>query len=69
MVGRAALSNPAIFDELRNGLGLNDPPKSTPGVEELKREYETLHSHLSGDAAHRDFLLRTLGRSAAGIRY
>jgi len=69
MVGRAALSNPAIFDDLRNGLGLNDPPRSTPGVEELRREYEALHSQLSGDEAHRDALLRTLGRSAAGTRY
>jgi len=69
MVGRAALSNPAIFDDLRNGLGLNDPPRRTTGVEELRREYEALHSQLSGDEAHRDALLRTLGRSAAGTCY
>lgn len=69
MIGRAALGNPAIFDEIRNGLGLNDPPRSVPSAEELKREYETLHTQLTGDEAHRDALLNALGRNNTGIRY
>ncbi|MDP2900337.1 MAG: tRNA-dihydrouridine synthase family protein [Candidatus Bathyarchaeota archaeon] len=64
MIGRAALSSPAVFDELRNGLGLNDPVKRVPDVEELRGEYEALHASLGGRDDYRDNLLRVLGRRA-----
>jgi tRNA-dihydrouridine synthase B len=69
MVGRAALSNPAIFDEIRNGLGLNEPSRDIPGVEGLRSEYDTLHGQLSGDDAHRDALMRVIGRRVGAEHY
>ncbi len=69
MIGRAALSNPAIFDELRNGLGLNEPPRRVPDAEELRGEYEALHMQLSCDEAHRGAFLRLLGRPTGAMQY
>lgn len=69
MIGRAALSNPAIFDELRNALGLNDPAKNVPRIEELKAEYEAIHAQFGGRDTYRDNLLGVLGRRVEAARY
>jgi tRNA-dihydrouridine synthase len=61
MIGRAALSNPSIFDALRNEIGLNKPMKTIPGVEELKTEYESIHAELGGSEKYRKAFLRTVG--------
>jgi tRNA-dihydrouridine synthase B len=69
MIGRAALSNPAVFDEVRNALGFNDPVRVVPGIEELKAEYEALRAQLGGRDTYRDNLLRVLGRRVETARY
>lgn len=50
MIGRPAISNPQIFDELKNELGINNPSKNIIGFDELNDEYRKLHdSHGSDD--------------------
>jgi hypothetical protein len=62
MIGRGALSNPAIFDFLRNKLGYNNPSKTVPGISELKEEYSQLHSCFDGQRRYRDNFLRVAGK-------
>ena len=66
MIGRAALSNPAVFDELRNGLGFNEPFRALPEVEELRVEYEGLHTRLCGRDRYRNNFFKVLGRRVGG---
>jgi tRNA-dihydrouridine synthase B len=68
MLGRAALANPAIFDSLRNELGMNDPPKSIPGVEEMKTEYDSIRAQL-GAGSYRDAFMGVVGRKFGSPRY
>jgi tRNA-dihydrouridine synthase B len=60
MIGRAALRDPAVFDALRNRLGLNSPPRPVPGADGLMREYAALRVSLGGDQVHAENLLRAL---------
>jgi len=61
MIGRAALTNPAIFDEVKNRLGLDDPPKPIPGPGELRLEYSLLSASLRGSERCRENALRFIG--------
>jgi tRNA-dihydrouridine synthase len=61
MIGRAALSNPAVFDVLRNELGFNDPPTPIPGIENLRKEYQKLHSDFRGQEKYSESFNRVLG--------
>ncbi len=65
MIGRAALANPAIFDTLRNELGLNEPVKTVPTIKELGAEYD----ELGGGEAHRDNFHRVLGKRVGKEAY
>lgn len=49
MIGRAALSNPMIFDSLKNEMGVNDPPREIQTMDEVKAEYEQIHDEHSAD--------------------
>jgi tRNA-dihydrouridine synthase B len=69
MIGRAALCDPAVFDALKNELGFNKPPRIVPGIEELVREYDSLHEMLRGDERYRDRFLRVAGRKAGSVTY
>jgi len=69
MIGRTALANPAIFDGLRNELGLNEPPRRVPGTEELREEYVSLHALLGGAGGYRDAFMRVLGRRVGAEHY
>jgi len=69
MIGRAALANPAIFDALRNELGLNEPARRVPGVEELKEEYVSLHALLGGTGSYGDAFLRVVGKRVGAEHY
>lgn len=69
MVGRAALGNPAIFDELRNGLSLNTPEKRLPTERELGEEYDELHASLRCAESHRQSFHRVLGKKIGGEKY
>ena len=69
MIGRATLGNPAVFDALKNELGLNEPRRMVPSIEELVREYDSLHMRLRGDEIYRESFLRVAGRKAGSITY
>lgn len=68
MIGRAALANPAIFDALRNELGLNEPQRMVPGVEELKAEYDSIRA-LLGVGNYRDAFMGVVGKRVGAPRY
>jgi tRNA-dihydrouridine synthase B len=68
MIGRAALANPAVFDSFRNELGLNDPPKNIPGIEELEAEYESIWAQF-GAGSYRDAFMRVVGKRIGAPRY
>jgi len=68
MIGRAALQDPAIFDSIKNELGINEPRKPIPSAEELKREYGELFSRF-GSEPHRENFLRVLGKKLGAISY
>jgi len=63
MMGRPAMGNPAIFDYLKNGLGVNDPLKSVPTIEDLKREYADIHEAIGGSEKYRSRFLKVVGKT------
>ena len=69
MIGRAALCNPAVFDALKNELGFNETSRIVPGIDELVKEYDSLHMRLRGDERYRDRFLRVAGRKAGSVTY
>jgi tRNA-dihydrouridine synthase B len=69
MIGRAALSNPAIFDTIRNDLGINTPAKKIPTERELGEEYDKLSTSLRCGDTHRDAFHRVLGKRIGGEKY
>jgi tRNA-dihydrouridine synthase B len=69
MIGRAALSNPAIFDSLKNQLGFNKPSKPVPMIQELKKEYDELYSSLHGSERYRDNFYRVVGKKVSLENY
>ncbi|MBN2334465.1 tRNA-dihydrouridine synthase family protein [Candidatus Bathyarchaeota archaeon] len=69
MIGRAALCNPAVFDSLKNELGLNEPRRSVPGIGELVGEYDALYLRLGGSERYRDGFLRVAGRRVESVTY
>jgi tRNA-dihydrouridine synthase len=69
MTGRAALADPAVFDALKNELGLNEPRRTVPHIDELVSEYDSIHMRLRGDERYRDRFLRVAGRKAGSVTY
>jgi tRNA-dihydrouridine synthase B len=69
MIGRAALSNPAIFDAIRNELGMNTPAKKIPTERELGGEYDELNASLHCGDAHKESFHRVLGKKIGGEQY
>ena len=69
MIGRAALCDPAVFDVLKNEVGFNEPRRMVPAMDELVREYDSLHMRLRGDERYRDGFLRVVGREAGSVIY
>lgn len=69
MIGRAALSNPAIFDSLKNQLGFNKPPKPVPTIPMLKKEYAELYTNLHGSERLRDNFFRVVGKKVSLANY
>lgn len=62
MMGRPAMGNPAIFDLMKNELGINDPPKPVPTVNELKREYDDIYEAIGGSEEYRSRFLKGSGK-------
>ncbi len=63
MMGRPALGNPAIFDYMKNGLGVNDPPKPVPSADDLKREYDDILEAIGGSEKYRSRFLKVVGKT------
>jgi tRNA-dihydrouridine synthase len=61
MMGRPALENPAIFDIMKNELGVNDPPKPVPTVDDLKREYDGIYEAIGGSERYRSRFMKVVG--------
>ena len=63
MMGRPALGNPAIFDYLKNGLGVNDPVKPVPAADDLKQEYSAIYEAIGGSEKYRSRFLKVVGKT------
>ncbi len=63
MMGRPAMGNPAIFDYMKNELGVNNPPKPVPTIEDLKREYDDIYEAIGGSKKYRSRFLKVVGKN------
>jgi tRNA-dihydrouridine synthase len=63
MMGRPAMRNPAIFDLMKNELGVNDPPKTVPTTDDLKREYDDIYEAIGGSEKYRTRFLKVVGKT------
>ena len=63
MIGRDALMNPLIFDQIKNEMGMNNPPKPIIELDELKQEYNTLHRLHGSDDRYSSNFHKALGKS------
>ena len=67
MIGRAALFNPGIFDELKNELGYNSPLHRVSSLDELRAEYRAIYDEYGGQRRYLDDFMRIVGKK--GVRY
>ncbi len=65
MMGRPAMGNPAIFDLIKNEMGLNDPPRPVPRAADLGQEYKNLFDSIGGDEKYKFRFLKVVGRRRA----
>ena len=65
MMGRPAMGNPAIFDLLKNEMGMNDPPRPVPRAADLGQEYRDLFDSIGGAEKYRFRVLKVIGRKRA----
>lgn len=63
MMGRPAMGNPAIFDLMKNELGVNNPPKPVPTTDDLKREYNDVYEAIGGSEKYRSRFLKVVGKT------
>ena len=63
MMGRPAMGNPAIFDLMKNELGVNNPPKPVPTTDDLKREYDDIYEAIGGSEKYRSRFLKVVGKT------
>jgi len=63
MMGRPALGNPAIFNLMKNELGVNNPPKPVPTTDDLKREYDDIYEAIGGSEKYRSRFLKVVGKT------
>ena len=63
MMGRPAVGNPAIFDYFKNELGVNDPPRPVPTIDELKREYDDIYEAIGGSEKYRSRFMKVVGKT------
>ena len=63
MMGRPALGNPAIFDYMKNELGINDPPRPVPTTDDLKREYDDIYEAIGGSEKYRSRFQKVVGKT------
>jgi tRNA-dihydrouridine synthase B len=63
MMGRPAMGNPAIFDYMKNWLGVNDPTKPVPSADDLKQEYSAIYEAIGGSEKYRSRFLKVVGKA------
>jgi len=63
MMGRPAMGNPAIFDLMKNELGVNDPPRPVPTTDDLMREYDDIYEAIGGSEKYRSRFLKVVGKT------
>ncbi len=63
MMGRPALGNPAIFDYLKNELGINNLPRPVPTTDDLKREYDEVYEAIGGSEKYRSRFQKVVGKT------
>jgi tRNA-dihydrouridine synthase B len=63
MMGRPAMGNPAIFDLMKNELGINNPPKPVPTIDDLKHEYNDIYEAIGGSEKYRSRFLKVVGKN------
>jgi len=63
MIGRAAMENPAIFDLMKNELGVNNPPRPVPTTDDMKREYVDIYEAIGGSEKYRSRFLKVVGKT------
>jgi tRNA-dihydrouridine synthase len=62
MMGRPAMVYPAILDLMKNELGINNPPKPVPTIDDLKQEYKNIHEAIGGSKKYRSRFLKVVGK-------
>jgi tRNA-dihydrouridine synthase len=62
MIGRPALRNPAIFDHIKNELGINDLPRLIPTIDNLKQEYQEIYKAIGSSTKHRSRFMKVVGK-------
>ena len=60
MMGRPAMRNPAVFNQLKNELGFNKPPRKIPTVIDIVKKYDTIYDEIQGTKKYRQRFLETL---------
>jgi len=60
MIGRAAMSNPTIFNQLKNELNFNSPKKEVLSISQLRQEYLDIANKFSSAAKYRENLLKEM---------
>ena len=63
MMGRPALGNPAIFDLMKNELGVNDTARPVPTIDGLKKEYIDICEVIGGSKEYRSRFLKIVGKT------
>jgi tRNA-dihydrouridine synthase len=63
MMGRPAMGNPAVFNLMKNQMGVNDPPKDVPTVIELRKEYDELFEAIGVDQRYKTRFHKVVGKT------
>ena len=63
MMGRPAMGNPAIFDLIKNELGINNPTRPVPTTEDLKQEYDNIYEAIGGSPDYRSRFMKVVGKT------
>ena len=63
MLGRPAMGNPAIFDLMKNELGINNPPIPVPITDDLKHEYNDIYEAIGGSEEYRSRFFKVVGKT------
>lgn len=63
MMGRPAMSNPAVFNLIKNNLGFNNPHKKIPSVKEIRQEYNVLYDLFGVDERYKNRFHKVIGKT------